>query len=131
MQKPQLLRNSFLHSKEPNWASSYSGNGLLSKEFCAASDVKKAWLLPNRLTVMLCSKQFKEVGLFEYKLYSKKKLKRYLNSKVNLTFQLCLASRFDAKYYSYFAACQYCQNIPLSNDHFYDLFLVKLMAHFK
>ena len=54
-----------------------------------------------------------------------------MNSKVNLTFGSYFASRFDAKYYSYFAACQNCQNIPLSSDYFYDLFFVKLMAHFK
>ena len=81
MQKSQLLRNSFLHSKEPNWAASYSRNVLFSKEFCAASDVKKAWLLPNRLIVMLWSKQFKEVGLFEYKLYSKNTVEKIFKFK--------------------------------------------------
>ena len=71
MQKSQLLRNSFLHSKEPNWAASFSRNVLLSKEFCAASDVKKAWVPPNRLIVLLRSKQFKEVVLYIQKIQLK------------------------------------------------------------
>ena len=73
MQKPQLLRFSFMHSKEPKWAASYSRNVLLSNEICAASDVKKAWLLPNRLIVLSCSKQFKEVVIYIQKI----QLKRY------------------------------------------------------
>lgn len=60
-------------------------------------------------------------------LHSKNEVEKILNQKLILH----SSHAWLAVLTQNFAACQYCQNIPVSKDHFHNLFLVKLMAHFK